>query len=387
MSTIDHDNNFDLIRLIAASQVIYIHTIDWLNVPQLQAIMGLVTIFSGVPIFFIVSGFLVTQSLVKNDGRVVRYAINRALRIYPGLWTNFLFILVLLALTGSMTQDMLSPAFFEYQAGQFVFGSELYGYLCSGFSYNFSPGHFFHVAYPSGVLWTINVELGFYVLVPLLFTRYIRQRRWLLNTMLVTAAAGSIWASSIKAHLLKVDGSALSTYLLAYGPLPFLWVFLLGASAYLNWDRVRPWIVGRFGTWLSAYLLLTLIDIYGFGAPTVDLMKVTPLVVMKTILLAGTVLSFAYSFRRLSSVLKGIDLSYGLYLYHMPLIFVLLGFGFRESVWLWPVVYASTAGVAGLSWFLVERPTLALKARWRLRGASSVSSAGEGAGAPLKGVR
>jgi peptidoglycan/LPS O-acetylase OafA/YrhL len=236
-------------------------------------------------------------------------------------------------------------------------------------------------------LWTINVELGFYVLVPLLFTRYIRQRRWLLNTMLVTAAAASIWASSIKAHLLKVDGSALSTYLLAYGPLPFLWVFLLGASGYLNWDRVRPWIVGRFGTWLSAYLLLTLIDIYGFGAPTVDLMKVTPLVVMKTILLAGTVLSFAYSFRRLSSVLKGIDLSYGLYLYHMPLIFVLLGFGFRESVWLWPVVYASTAGVAGLSWFLVERPTLALKARWRLRGASSVSSAGEGAGAPLKGVR
>jgi hypothetical protein len=65
-------NNFDLIRLIAAAQVMYNHSIIWLHIPQLSAIEGLVDMFPGVPIFFVVSGFLVTRSFVQNDGRLGR---------------------------------------------------------------------------------------------------------------------------------------------------------------------------------------------------------------------------------------------------------------------------------------------------------------------------
>jgi peptidoglycan/LPS O-acetylase OafA/YrhL len=354
-------NNFDLIRLIAAAQVMYNHSIIWLHIPQLSAIEGLVDMFPGVPIFFVVSGFLVTRSFVQNDGRLGRYAVNRALRIYPGLWANILVILVLLTATGSMTAAMVSPAFFEYQLGQFVFGSEVYGYLLSNFGYDHSPGHFFSHGYPSGVCWTINVELGFYVLVPVLFSRAVRERRCLLNTVIVLAAVGSIGASAFTAHALKATPNALSNYFLAYGPLPYLWVFLLGAGAYLNWDRLAFVFEDRFASWLSAYLVFAMIDVYGIGSPTVDLARATPLVALKAVLLAGTVLSFAHSCRRLAAPLRGVDLSYGLYLYHMPIIFVMIGLGLHDSVWLWPLIYLCAAVAAALSWFLIERPALAFK--------------------------
>ena len=51
----------------------------------------------------------------------------------------------------------------------------------------------------------------------------------------------------------------------------------------------------------------------------------------------------------------------------MPIIFVLLSLGWRDSAWLWLVVPASAATAATLSWVLVERPALALKSRWRVR--------------------
>lgn len=365
-------NNFDLIRLFAAAQIIYIHTTVWLGAPPLQPIEGLVDMFPGVPIFFVISGFLVTQSFVQNNGDIGRYALNRALRIYPGLWVNLLVIMALLAATGSLTFAMIGPEFFKFQAAQFIFGSEKYGFLLSDFRYYFSRALLFR-DYPSGVLWTINVELGFYILVPLIFCRPVRTRRWLLNALMALAAAGSLWASTIMAHALKVAPKEMGTALLAYGPLPYFWIFLLGAAVYLNWDRLRFLFEERFFAWLSAYLALAMISTFGFGGPLVDFTRVKVLVVIKTIALAGTALAFAYSHRGLASFLRGRDISYGLYLYHMPIIFVLWGVGFRQSVWLWPVVVASAVIAATLSWSLVEKPALALKRRWRMRAAPSAA--------------
>ena len=363
MPNFDRRNNFDLIRLLAAAQVIYNHTMVWLHAPPARSIEGLVDMFPGVAVFFVVSGFLVTQSFVRSDGRIGRYAINRALRIYPGLWLNFLVILAMLAATGSLTLAMISPRFFVYQAAQFIFGSDVYGSVVSNFGYDFSPGHLF-AWYPSAVLWTINVELGFYILVPLVFGAAIRKRRWLLNAAIALGAAGSLWASTIMAHAVKVAPNATDTVLLAYGPLPYFWIFLLGAAVSLNWDRLRFLFEDQVFAWLCGYLLLAVICIYGFGGPMVDFTRVKPLVVIKMIALAGTVLAFAHSWRGLASVLRGADISYGLYLYHMPIVFTLVGLGFRGGAWTWPLVYGGAACAAAASWILVERPALAFKRRW-----------------------
>ena len=84
-------NNFDLIRLAAAAQVMLVHLSDNLFRHE-NAVIHLLRVFPGVPIFFLISGFLISASWERNsDWRV--YARSRFLRIMPGYWAVFLFSL------------------------------------------------------------------------------------------------------------------------------------------------------------------------------------------------------------------------------------------------------------------------------------------------------
>lgn len=81
-------NNFDLIRLFAATQVAVSHTaqhlkveFDWLRI---------FSYFPGVPIFFFISGYLIYESYssIPNDKLKV-FVTNRFLRLYPALYLCF----------------------------------------------------------------------------------------------------------------------------------------------------------------------------------------------------------------------------------------------------------------------------------------------------------
>src|SRR3982751_5707401 len=80
-----HTNNFDLIRLLAALQVLYGHSAGWLKLPPLPAPTSYaVARFPGVAVFFVISGFLVTRSFLESRSGIAGYFSRRALRIYPG---------------------------------------------------------------------------------------------------------------------------------------------------------------------------------------------------------------------------------------------------------------------------------------------------------------
>jgi len=53
-------NNFDLVRLLAALQVILVHGYGVEYLPWLNSAIAM---FPGVPMFFVISGFLVSASL------------------------------------------------------------------------------------------------------------------------------------------------------------------------------------------------------------------------------------------------------------------------------------------------------------------------------------
>ena len=55
-------NNFDLIRLAAALQVVLLHSIENLGL-RLPAAMVPLTWFPGVPVFFVLSGYLIGGQL------------------------------------------------------------------------------------------------------------------------------------------------------------------------------------------------------------------------------------------------------------------------------------------------------------------------------------
>lgn len=90
-------NNFNLLRLLAALQVVYIHAVEHLHIKNelVLAIKGIVAYFPGVPVFFLISGYLITMSYDKNSN-LKEYTKNRILRILPGLYVSFIIGIMLL---------------------------------------------------------------------------------------------------------------------------------------------------------------------------------------------------------------------------------------------------------------------------------------------------
>ncbi|MBV9553421.1 MAG: acyltransferase [Alphaproteobacteria bacterium] len=96
-----HANNFDLLRLVAALSVIFSHSFlisagTQSNEPLVvftrnQCPLGLVGVF----VFFVISGYLVTDSWCRAP-RPGGFALRRAARIYPGLVANGLVLALVL---------------------------------------------------------------------------------------------------------------------------------------------------------------------------------------------------------------------------------------------------------------------------------------------------
>ena len=80
-------NNFDLLRLLAALQVAVVHSIGSLKPTGYFArLLGAcLDRFPGVPIFFVISGVLISKSHQRSDS-LRDYLRNRCLRIFPGVW-------------------------------------------------------------------------------------------------------------------------------------------------------------------------------------------------------------------------------------------------------------------------------------------------------------
>jgi len=181
--------------------------------------------------------------------------------------------------------------------------------------------------------------------------------------ILVGAALLSLWAMHTLANWLKIAPNYNSTSMLASNILPYLWVFLVGSTVALSWPRFRWLFAGKALYWIAACGAMTGLNFVVFGTSRLDVRALGPLMILRLVLLGGVVLSCAYTLRSLARVLRGNDLSYGLYLYHMPVIATLSYAGIKGHWWLWPMAIGLPLVLAVLSWFWVEKPALALKGR------------------------
>lgn len=90
-------NNFDIIRLLAALQVILYHSSKHFNLSAgtfFTEIQSILDFFPGVPIFFTISGFLIYMSFSNKSSDIWKYTVNRAIRIYPALWVGIVVTLI-----------------------------------------------------------------------------------------------------------------------------------------------------------------------------------------------------------------------------------------------------------------------------------------------------
>jgi peptidoglycan/LPS O-acetylase OafA/YrhL len=329
-------NLFDLVRLYAAVQVLLVHGHEHLGLNWPHWLSPALSL-PDVPLFFSISGFLVGLSWLRlqPDWRV--YAWHRALRIFPALWFC-LFITVLVLLLAGQSSFLLSP----------VGGIWLAGQLTVVQFFNPSALHDLGVGVINGSLWTIPVELQFYGVLPLMLlvvTALQRRGAWRLA---VTVPVALVFVS-LATRLLqtRIPAESLASRLLHVSVLPHLLQFLLGLACL----PLLVWL-GRQRSMLVLHLLGLTCLALSRGLPATAAMM-TPL--------ACAALPIGVGLIPLEP-LRGVDLSYGLYLFHMPVANALLITGalpkHQHSLYL-----AVSLLMAVISWFGVERPALALKSR------------------------
>jgi peptidoglycan/LPS O-acetylase OafA/YrhL len=208
----------------------------------------------------------------------------------------------------------------------------------------------------NGSLWTIPVELQFYLLLPAIYTVLnLRARRG--NGGLAWLAAVSIAFQYAVEHFGGADSRQFLVKLSAVTVAPYLWMFLAGVVIQRNFERLERWLVGRGLLWVIAYAGIVMIGrplgmTTGTGAPNPFAMGV----------LACAVIACAYSAPRLSHrVLRGNDASYGVYIYHMVVVNALVELAVPGTVTTVLGVVVATCGLAWVSWTFVERPALRRK--------------------------
>lgn len=327
-------NNFDLIRIFAATQVLVLHTVERLAIAK-PVYADTLAMFPGVPIFFVVSGFLVSASLDRNPA-LLTYFRNRFLRIFPGLWVCLLATVIVAALFGF---NPLTPS------GLVWFGAQLAGLIYTpGFLKEFGIGSY------NGSLWTIPVELQFYFVLPVLYLLFGRHRK-------VGAAIGFIGFACVAVGIkLVFPGMGLAAEtgiekLIRYSFVPHVYLFFFGVWLQLS-DAWRTRLMfGKGLYWLAAYLAYRLLIP---GGPVTNVAGMA--------LMGVAVISLAYTGNS-HGILKGRDISYGVYIYHGLVLNVLVEFGMTGQHWLVLLTLVSAYILGALSWFLIEKPSLRKKAR------------------------
>ncbi len=357
MSSPNRQNNFDLIRLLAAAQVVLAHAIGHTELihqlpPWGAQVFSALMLLPGVPVFFVISGFLITQSFERNPADLKGYLWRRSLRIFPGLWVCLIVTLAVLGFFGFLGSDFVgSKTFAAWLAGQVSF-----------FQF-YNPEHFrgFGIGVANGALWTITVELQFYAFIPVF--------HWLTHGRKpALPAAALLFLVSFAAYCVmdgKVNGpggftaAPLAFKLLHVTLIPHLWMFMLGIVIHRRFETFRPWLEGKFLWYLATYAL------FMTGLQTLVDLRSPPyyagLLPCRAVLALGTV-SAAFSARALSGrLLSGTDLSYGTYLYHSVVINVFIQLGLLTSLSAVPYVFIVSVALAMLSWHAVEKPALARK--------------------------
>lgn len=357
-----HQNNFDLIRLFAAAQVAYLHIVKNLEIelsliPEL--IRSIFEYFPGVPIFFVTSGYLISASY-RRDGNLKRYLVSRFLRIYPALWIcTGLTLLAILLLAHDQSTDagasgIPSGAIVKWLVAQVTIGQ---------FYAPFSIRQAFGVGHPNGSLWTIPVELQFYLLLPFIII-FIDRTTKAGNRSTREIIFFGIVILLAWMHVLGHPGlnrwNESMAVLARVTVFPYLYMFGLGILLQSSWPRIERFVRGKFFLWLALYCGASLLFWHAFG---ISANSNTPNLITMSIL-AVTILAAAYSKPTLTAtLLRGNDISYGIYIYHMVIVNVIFELAYTPTFALGMTAMAITVLTAMLSWFLIERPALRLKSR------------------------
>jgi peptidoglycan/LPS O-acetylase OafA/YrhL len=327
-------NNFDFLRFLLALTVFLVH-ISFLSQSYALKIFELfLSSQVAVECFFVISGFLIFMSF-ENSSNIENYFIKRLRRIYPAyiaiisLTAFFIFIFHINTLNVNLMYSI-----FKYFIANAFFLNFLHSSVLGIFEDN-------HLQAINGALWTLKIEVMFYLLVPIIasfFNRFNKAFVLLFICFLSLSysyfiqnliALGDLNPSSQLKHQLPAQlvyflvGAIFFYYFELFKRYIFVMMSIAIASTFFYFDNslfwiLRPWIFGIF------------------------------------------VIAFATLVPCLGKFSKYGDISYGIYIIHFPIIQLCVSFGlFKNSAILGLIVsLILVLFLAFLLWHTIEKPFL-----------------------------
>jgi peptidoglycan/LPS O-acetylase OafA/YrhL len=340
---IQYRPGLDGLRALAVAAVFLYHSrIDWLPGG-----------FLGVDLFFVLSGYLITSLLLveweaRNRIDLRRFWLRRARRLLPALVVVVLGSLALSAIFARQdlahTRSDVVSSLFYFQNWHLIVANHSYFNLMG------NPSLLNH-------LWSLAVEEQFYIVWPLLLVPCLvlvgRKRLHMLVIAGIAASATLMWI------LYKPGSDPSRVY---YGTDTRAFLLLMGILVALAW----PWI-------MRMRRAVPLLELLGLSALVGTVLLFRQMQDFNPTLYRGGDLAAAFCFAVLVAAVAhpqtGIgealgvaplrwigERSYGIYLWHWPIVVLVAGVNTRPSVWIVIAEAALVLTVAALSYRFVEQP-------------------------------
>ncbi len=321
--------------------------------------------FVGVDVFFVISGFVITQMLHREwlaTGRIrfKHFYIRRFKRLTPAL-------ALVVVVTMGLSALVLSPLGPQQTASMTAIGAM---FLSANFVITGTTGDYFDLPAATNPLlntWSLSVEEQFYLVFPaiLAIVWYLRRRTRRLRAAPLLIVGFVALASFGAALMNSVGLVGPKTYFLIgfYGPLSRAWEFAVGALLALALARCsRPIrLPMRALALIGAACLVVSLWIITESTPFPGPWTLLPVTGTLLLILAGSDgPNFLTSGLSVNPLVKVGDWSYSVYLWHWPLIV------FATSLWPMNPYVAVFAAVASFlpalaSYRWLERPIRSLR--------------------------
>lgn len=323
-----NQNNFDFLRVFFALNIFGAHIINL--IPEISEDYSKFLPFSSYSIngFFVISGFLITKSYYKTPS-LKKFFIKRIKRIVPAYTVVIMLSFLGLSLVSSLS---FLDYFTHSQTYQYLFANLIFqNYLepCL-------PGVFGNnvMCAVNGALWTIKVEEGFYLSLPVIMYFALRFKEKKIRFFILIYVLALIYYNVFR---------QLDMYVLAKQLPGSMVYFISGVIFYHLYDRLLKYqhilLVIAF---LMVYLEKQFLGFYIFFPMAVSFI----------------VFYAAYAFPVLKNFGKYGDFTYGIYIFHFPMIQLVVTLGLcsiypLELVISGLIVVVIFLGIS--SWYLLER--------------------------------
>ena len=354
-----HYPALDGLRGVAILLVLFLHNFGFMN----YFFFG----WLGVDLFFVLSGFLITEILLQTVGRpgyLKNFYSRRVLRIFPLFYLALVICLLILPRIGALH---LEAGY--YTGNQFWFWTYLQNWL-----------FIFKEPYGDKLLlhtWSLAVEEQFYLVWPLLILLFRTPRRLLVVMLFLLVLVGlaryAVWAYKIE----DLAYSSLYTFTRIDG--------LCIGSMVAILQRLDPGFLKKYNTWIVLLMAAINFGFYflnnrsGFTLPYLAFAGYTTFAVLFGLLVYEAVQGDSRLVQVLldNRPLKFFGrISYGLYVWHWP-VYLLLFDRTRDTIFTaggssWRMaelgsgifVSAVAVGISVLSFRYFEKPFLQLKAKY-----------------------